>query len=80
MTLRDDIQTAINRNSAENGSDTPDFILAEFLTGCLAAFDAATSQRDKWYAFSPWPKSAQVLPAHPTAVRGGQTESGGDRG
>src|SRR5439155_8608840 len=40
--LRKEIETSINRTSAENGSNTPDFILAEFLTDCLAAFDKAS--------------------------------------
>jgi hypothetical protein len=39
--LRAAIEHVINRHSAENGSDTPDFILAQFLTDCLCAFDAA---------------------------------------
>lgn len=42
----------INRCSAENGSNTPDFILAEYLTNCLAAFDAATARREKWYGYT----------------------------
>ena len=51
--LRKEIESAINRNSAENGSDTPDFILAEYLTGCLAAFDKACNRRKVWYAGQP---------------------------
>lgn len=47
--LRKEIETSINRVSAENGSNTPDFILAEFLTDCLAAFDKASRAREKWY-------------------------------
>lgn len=47
--LRKEIEEAINRNSAENGSNTPDFILAEYLIQCLAAFDAACNARTKWY-------------------------------
>lgn len=46
---RERIETAINRDCAENGSNTPDFIVAEFLTNCLAAFDTATRQRERWY-------------------------------
>ena len=46
--LRKEIESAINRNSAENGSDTPDFILAEYLTECLAAFDKACNRRKDW--------------------------------
>jgi len=48
-TLRRKIESAINQMSAENGSNTPDFILAEYLTDCLAAFDKATMARDRWY-------------------------------
>lgn len=43
-----DIADTINRWSAENGSNTPDFILATFLVDSLAAFDKATIARDKW--------------------------------
>ncbi len=43
--LRDDIQAAINRHSAESSSNTPDCILADYLIACLTAFDATTGQR-----------------------------------
>lgn len=39
MSLRERVEQALNHSSAENGSDTPDFILANYLLGCLAAFD-----------------------------------------
>lgn len=52
--LRADIRAALNRVSAENGSDTPDFILADYLLDCMRAFDAATAKRDGWYQFEPW--------------------------
>jgi len=47
--LRKAIERAINAVSAENASDTPDFILAEYLMACLAAFDTATNSREEWY-------------------------------
>ncbi len=50
--LKTKIEHAINSVSAENGSDTPDFILAEYLTDCLAAFDKAVVARSKWYGLS----------------------------
>lgn len=53
--LRKEVEAAVNRASAENGSNTPDFILAKFLTDSLAAFDTAVSRRDKWYGISPEP-------------------------
>lgn len=52
MSLRCDIESAINRNSAENGSDTPDYILARYLEACLAAFDLAVRDRDEWHGFN----------------------------
>ena len=47
-----EISTAINRNCAENGSNTPDYILAEFLKNCLNAFDKAVRARERWYGRS----------------------------
>lgn len=52
MGLREDIVAALNSNSAENKSNTPDFILGKFLEGCLEAFDRATIARDEWYGTS----------------------------
>lgn len=51
--FRRELQHLINRESAENGSHTPDFILAEYLEGCLRAFDAAVGARDRWYGWRP---------------------------
>lgn len=36
----------INRHSRENRSDTPDFVLANFLTRALHAFEVSTVSRD----------------------------------
>lgn len=47
--LRSDLKSVLNRHSAENGSDTPDHVLADYLLACLDAFDAATEARRKWY-------------------------------
>ena len=54
--LRDEIEHTLNRHSAEGGSQTPDYILAAFLTNCLVAFDLAVKDRDAWHGFTPWPK------------------------
>lgn len=43
------METAINQCCMENGSDTPDFILASYLVDCLKAFNAAVSCREKWW-------------------------------
>jgi hypothetical protein len=50
--LRHEIERAVNRVSGENGSNTPDFILAEYLVSCLAAFDRAVQARERWYGFA----------------------------
>ena len=47
--LRADIASVLNRHSRENGSNTPDFILAQYLANCLDAFDLAIHQRAQWY-------------------------------
>lgn len=45
----DELTAVINRYSMENGSDTPDFLLAAYLAECLTAYDKAVSAREKWY-------------------------------
>ena len=54
--FRRNIEAALNRNSAEKGSDTPDYILARFIEECLLAFDQAVRDRDEWHDFRPWEK------------------------
>jgi hypothetical protein len=49
MSFRSELQTLINRHSKENGSNTPDFILADYLVGCLNLFDVIVQSREKWY-------------------------------
>jgi hypothetical protein len=48
-----ELESLINRHSKENGSDTPDFILAKFLGGVLHSFDETVVARDKWYGRGP---------------------------
>jgi len=62
LTLRREVEKVLNSASAENGSDTPDFILAEYLTDCLAAFDKAVTRRTKWYEPEPEVNMGTVAP------------------
>jgi len=48
--LRNKIENAVNSVSAEQGSNTPDFILAQYLVDCLDAFDRAANARENWYS------------------------------
>ena len=45
----------INEHSRGICSNTPDFILAQYLKICLDAFDTATQQREHWYGRDPRP-------------------------
>lgn len=49
QTFEKALEELINKHSQENGSDTPDFILARLMCECLEAFNRATKERDKWY-------------------------------
>ena len=49
VALRDELAALLNGHSAENGSDTPDFILADYMLNCLSAFDVAVTARTQWY-------------------------------
>jgi hypothetical protein len=51
--FRRDLETALNCHSMENGSNTPDFILAGFLLRCLDAFDSTVQEREQWYGRDP---------------------------
>lgn len=67
-TFRKELQKLINRESMENGSNTPDFLLAEYLADCLAAFDRVVSAREKWYGREPEPVCPQ--PDFPDSDKG----------
>jgi hypothetical protein len=44
-----DFENAINRNSLENRSNTPDFLLAQYLMDCLKAYENVHDANEKWY-------------------------------
>jgi len=47
--LVEELRKVVNSHNVENASNTPDFILAEFLAGCLELWAKATKARDVWY-------------------------------
>jgi len=47
-----DLKDIINRNCVENGSNSPDFMLAEYIVMCLKAFTKTSRRREKWYGKS----------------------------
>lgn len=44
-----ELESLLNRYSKENDSNTPDFILAEYLQQCLVAWNLAMAAREEWY-------------------------------
>ena len=61
--FRDDLAAAINRHSRENPSNTPDFIMAEFLLAVTDAWDRAVQQRETWYGRDARPATPTTKPA-----------------
>lgn len=53
-TFEKELESLINKYSKESGSNTPDFILANYLNDCLLTYNTAVNRRDKWYYFKPW--------------------------
>jgi len=50
-----ELAQVINKHSQENASNTPDFILAQYLQGCMDVFTTAIQQRETWYDRDPRP-------------------------
>ena len=44
-----ELRELLNRRSMENGSDTPDFMLAEYLVRCLENWNLTIHNREVWY-------------------------------
>lgn len=65
MSLEKELAAAINRVSAENGSNTPDWILGEFLANVVAAWDSAINRRESYYGVKMEPCGGQSEPVSP---------------
>lgn len=63
-----ELRNLINKHSMENASNTPDFILAQYLTNCLRAWNQATQQRETWHGRD----------ARPTCPPNNKVSNGGD--
>ena len=62
MTFEEEISALINKYSIENASNTPDFILAQYVMACLATFATATQQRETWYGRNARPTASSLSP------------------
>ena len=54
-----DLAKLINIYSLEAVSNTPDFIIAEYLTNTLLEFDKLMQSRDNWYGYSQRPRRSE---------------------
>lgn len=52
MSLQQKLEVLLNEESRENQSNTPDFILAEYMMDCLKSFEKASVSRENWYGKS----------------------------
>lgn len=50
MTFQEELTNLINKHSLENESNTPDYILAEFLKGALDIYNTTMKKRGKWHS------------------------------
>jgi hypothetical protein len=56
-----DLTRLINQYSVENISNTPDYILAQYLNRCLSAFNTGVQQRETWYKRDARPTQTKKL-------------------
>ncbi len=49
MDFHTELTALLNRYSKENDSDTPDWVLANYLIGCLQEWGDAMAAREKWH-------------------------------
>lgn len=47
--FENELAALLNKYSQENASGTPDFILAQYLGACLAAWNTGVQQRETWH-------------------------------
>jgi hypothetical protein len=66
--LERELQSLLNRYSQENASNTPDFILAQYLLACLAAWNTGVQQRETWYGRDARPGAPIIAPLDATGA------------
>lgn len=47
--FQEEVGALINKYSLENASNTPDFVLAAYLSACMVNFNTYVGMRDAWY-------------------------------
>ena len=48
-TFENELRSLINKYNKESESNTPDFILRDYILKCLEAFNEGINSREKWF-------------------------------
>jgi hypothetical protein len=57
-----ELEHLINKHSMENGSNTPDYMLSEYLLRCLDNFNQTVQDRERWYGRGPKTIEKEIPP------------------
>ena len=57
--FRNALQEFLNEHSMETGSNTPDYMLADYLITCLQALNETINRRASWYGRFDWPGKSE---------------------
>jgi DNA-binding XRE family transcriptional regulator len=60
MNFHDELTSLLNKFSIENESDTPDWILAKYIAGCLDNWNQSVAARDKWWGHKTWSQNESI--------------------
>jgi hypothetical protein len=74
-TFEKELENLLNRHNKEIDSNTPDFLLAEYLRDCLGTWNRYVTARERWYGRS---KVSQELPDPPSSEGSRGPFSGAD--
>lgn len=47
--FKEELTDLINKHGVDKATNTPDFIVAKYLLGCLAVFNKTVNKRREWY-------------------------------
>lgn len=76
--LAEKLSILLNSVSAENQSNTPDYILAEYMLGCLESYNKAVQARDVWFGFHPFSRNPSEIGSTGTYPLDGAESEGGE--
>jgi hypothetical protein len=54
MSFENELTCLINKHKQESKSNTPDFILADYILSVLECYNNTVSKRDDWFGINVW--------------------------